>query len=423
MMNNLWSSNHPRSFWQTQHDFSDEVWQNAIAKALPLLGLTTIQTDIDSVLALTLGEGRFGQDHWELGLLKRTYYLVKPLIPRLLTCQLRKIYNYIDKVDENWPIERRYVDFFSEVLRQVLILNSCEEVIIKSFWPNHHRFAFVLTHDIETAAGQEFAETVADMEESLGFRSLFNFVPEGYKLNYKLMDNLRQRGFEIGVHGLRHDGRLFNSKSSFMQNASRINKYLKEWKAVGFRAELTHRQPEWMQSLEIEYDLSFFDTDPFEPIPGGAMGIWPFFLGHFVELPYTLAQDYTLTSILGQNSPRIWLEKVDFIEKYHGLALINTHPDYLKSKFVWNVYYEFLVEMKKRGCYWQALPSNVAKWWKTRVNSALEVGLAGVPLSRVFLDGENIKIEDKDSGGWEFIRADIMSSTPRAGDSVEISGH
>ena len=31
-----------------------------------------------------------------------------------------------------------------------------------------------------------------------------------------------------------------------------------------------------MQALEIEYDLSFFDTDPCEPIPGGTMSIWPF---------------------------------------------------------------------------------------------------------------------------------------------------
>ena len=129
------------------------------------------------------------------------------------------------------------------------------------------------------------------------------------------MDSLRQRGFEVGVHGLRHNGRLFDSKSSFMQYANRINSYAKKWSAAGFRSELTFRQPEWMQALEIEYDLSFFDTDPFEPICGGTMSIWPFFIGHFVELPYTLVQDYTLTSVIGENSPRLWLEKVDFIKK------------------------------------------------------------------------------------------------------------
>ena len=82
-----------------------------------------------------------------------------------------------------------------------------------------------------------------------------------------------------------------------------------EFGAVGFRAPLTIRNPEWMQALNIEYDLSFFDTDPFEPIPGGTMSIWPFFTGHFVELPYTLVQDYTLVSVLGEDYPKNMVRK------------------------------------------------------------------------------------------------------------------
>jgi hypothetical protein len=103
-----------------------------------------------------------------------------------------------------------------KVMQLILQQGGYKEILFKSFWPIHGRFAFVLTHDIETAAGQEFVETVAGLEEELGFHSLFNFVPERYKLDYKLMENLRQRGFEIGVHGLKHDGRLFDSKAAFM---------------------------------------------------------------------------------------------------------------------------------------------------------------------------------------------------------------
>jgi hypothetical protein len=132
-----------------------------------------------------------------------------------------------------------------------------------------------------------------------------------------------------------------------------------------------HRHPEWMQDLEVEYDLSFFDTDPYEPIPGGTMNIWPFFIGHFVELPYTLVQDHTLTSILGEKTPQIWLDKVDFIEEYHGMALVNSHPDYLREKNTWDVYLQFLMEMKERGGYWRALPCEVASWWRVRSTEAL----------------------------------------------------
>jgi hypothetical protein len=392
MNTNLWCKNGPRDFWQVQPDPGDEDWQNAVNFAYPWLGLPDGQTDIDTVLNMTLGEGRFGKGHWNLGALKKGYYLVKPLVPRPLSRRLRQIYQGGAIKQEGWPVERRYVDYLWVGMRQVLIQSGQKELFIKCFWPNHCTFAFVLTHDVETAAGQEFVKVVADLEESLGFHSSFNFVPNNYKLDLKLMDDLRQRGFEVGVHGLNHDGKLFDSKSSFMQKSASINKYLKEWGAVGFRAELTLRQPEWMQALDIEYDLSFFDTDPFEPVPGGTMSIWPFFIGHFVELPYTLVQDNTLTSVLGEKSPRIWLEKVDFIEEYHGMALINSHPDFLKSKPTWNVYCDFLNEMKNRNSYWHALPCEVARWWKGRSVQESNTSTSGVTLSKALLDGENIKI-------------------------------
>ena len=37
--------------------------------------------------------------------------------------------------------------------------------------------------------------------------------------------------------------------------------------------------------------------------------------------------------ILKEKTPRIWLEKVDFIEQYRGMALVNVHRDYLISDF------------------------------------------------------------------------------------------
>jgi hypothetical protein len=123
-----------------------------------------------------------------------------------------------------------------------------------------------------------------------------------------------------------------------------------------------------MQALDIEYDLSFFDTDPWEPIPGGTMSIWPFIVGHFVELPYTLAQDNTLVNVLGEHSPRIWLDKVNFLKQYHGIALVNTHPDYLCEPAAWQVYHDFLLAMRAGSDYWHALPREAARWWRYRHN-------------------------------------------------------
>jgi len=366
-MTNLWSRNGPDQFWLCDPALSNRKWQDAFQKSLPILGLAG-GTTTGELLAFTLGESRFGPGHWSLSLPKRLYYDLKPILPRSLIRLLRRNYNdpLAESIKDNWPIDPRYPAFQWEVMRQLLVASGMSRISHRRFWPGTNRFAFVLTHDVETATGQSFVRNVADLEEGMGFRSSFNFVLERYPLDMKLIQELRERGFEVGCHGLKHDGKLFSSKREFIRRVARINARMKDHGMVGFRAPLTHRNPEWMQSLEIEYDLSFFDTDPFEPIPGGAMSIWPFFIGRFVELPYTLVQDYTLTSILGETTPRIWLEKVDFIEKYHGMALVNSHPDYLRLDNTWSVYHQFLQTMKNRPGYWHALPREVERWWRKR---------------------------------------------------------
>lgn len=363
---NLWSQNHPRNFWHCHPDPPGEIWQNAIEVSLPILGLDSSSVTLDSFLELSLGESRFGPNHWRLSLPKRMYYILKPLLPRVLTRFLRQHYQNPKQVAKqiSWPIEDHYVKFLWNVLAEVL--KSVPNVKPAPLWPDGHRFAFILTHDVEDADGQKFIPAVADLEEEFGFRSSFNFVPERYPIDLGLVDELRQRGFEIGIHGLKHDGKLFSSRKEFERRAERINKYLREFDAVGFRSPLTHRNPEWMQALNIEYDLSFFDADPFEPIPGGTMNVYPFFIGHFVELPYTLVQDYTLTAVLNQHTPNLWLDKVEFLREVHGMVLLNSHPDYLRSPENFRIYSAFLSAMHIQNDAWHALPRDAACWWRVR---------------------------------------------------------
>jgi hypothetical protein len=124
-----------------------------------------------------------------------------------------------------------------------------------------------------------------------------------------------------------------------------------------------------MQDLNIEYDLSFFDTDPFEPIPGGTMSIWPFKIGRFIELPATLVQDNTLVNQLGEKTPELWFTKVEYLRRYHGMVLLNSHPDYLIKNSVWKVYEEFLQRMHEFNDCWNGLPRDAARWWKFRTEN------------------------------------------------------
>ncbi len=246
-------------------------------------------------------------------------------------------------------------------------------------WPDGKRFALVLTHDVEGQRGLTSVKQLAELEMELGFRSSFNFIPEGeYTVPAALRTWLTDRGFEVGVHDLHHDGLLFSSSKGFRRKAQQINNYLKEWNAVGFRSAFMLRNLGWIQELNIRYDASTFDTDPFEPEPYGVETIYPFYVegtnGHegYVELPYTLPQDSTLFLLLKHPKfRRIWREKLNWIAECGGMALLNVHPDYVvfggkshSSNYPADLYLEFLSWLKQEhaGKYWHVLPAEVARF-------------------------------------------------------------
>ena len=393
----LYRENTPAAFWRLllEPPPSSAEWDTAVRAAAAHLppAVTAAGLDLDTLLVNTLGEGQFGPGHWELGALKRAYYGVKPLVPRRLAVLLRRLYraSMTRSADLGWPIEPGYARFLWEVAQQIRNLRRQPALPFIHFWPEGHRYAFVITHDVETGEGQQLARELAELDASYGFHSSFNFVAEDYRLDLDLIEELRERGFEVGVHGVHHDGRAFCSRAEFLRQAQRINRHLKRLDAVGFRTPLTHRHPEWMQALDVEYDLSFFDTDPFEPLSGGTMSLWPFTIGRFLELPYTLVQDYTLTAILKETTPRIWLQKVDFISAYHGLALVNTHPDYLKVGQTRRVYESFLAAMRSRADFWNALPFEAARWWRARTTASSLAELPGAVAGVIGEDG-NISV-------------------------------
>src|SRR5665213_496096 len=196
-------------------------------------------------------------------------------------------------------------------------------------WPDGRQFALVLTHDVEGVKGLRRVEQVMELERRLGFRSSFNLVPgEEYEVSDQLIGALDRSGFEVGVHGLEHDGKLYSSKASFARKTAKINAYLKRWGAQGFRSPLMQHRLGWLHRLNVEYDSSTFDTDPFEPEYDGVRTIFPFWVSGpdgtgFVELPYTMAQDFTLFVVLRETNIDIWKKKLDWIVQRGGMALLN----------------------------------------------------------------------------------------------------
>jgi hypothetical protein len=243
----LYAANTPANFWRVlaEPPPSPADWAAAVRAAAVLLPEAARKAGdtVGPLLSRTLGEGQFGAQHWQIGAARRFYYVVKPALPRWSTRWLRRMHRLSSekRFPLDWPIEERYAAFQWEIVRQLMQRTGRRSLPFIHFWPHGHRYAFVLTHDVETAAGQDQVRALADLDASFGFRSSFNFVPERYRLDRALISELRARGFEVGVHGLTHDGKLFSSYRGFMQRAQRINRHLKELGAAGFRAPLTLR--------------------------------------------------------------------------------------------------------------------------------------------------------------------------------------
>jgi glycosyltransferase involved in cell wall biosynthesis len=318
----------------------------------------------------------------------RLYYRIKPYLPWGFRMALRRIVarRKLKDCGDIWPINKA----------------AGSSPVGWPGWPEGKKFAFVLTHDVEGPEGLAKCRRLMQLEKELGLRSAFNFIPEGdYAVSREQREELSQNGFEIGVHDLHHDGKLFQTRQDFSKNAREINRYLKEWGAAGFRSGFMLREMGWLEDLNIQYDASTFDTDPFEPQPDGTGTIFPFWIPRsksgiwdhrpvtrymgsvqpsasslelsesgYVELPYTLAQDSTLFLVMRESTPAIWLQKLDWIAGRGGMALVNVHPDYLRfpdepfspRTYPVALYVELLKHVSNHhaGDYWQPLPREAA---------------------------------------------------------------
>jgi hypothetical protein len=96
----------------------------------------------------------------------------------------------------------------------------------------------------------------------------------------------------------------------------------------------------------------------------------------YVELPYTLPQDFTLFIIFHEKNIDIWKRKLDWIAGHGGMALLITHPDYMNfnngrlgaEEYPAHYYGQLLTYIKERyaGQYWNPLPKEMARFWSAR---------------------------------------------------------
>jgi len=303
---------------------------------------------------------------------RKAYGLVRPFLPVPVRRHLQRVHvrGFKDIRFPDWPVDRTVDRIFEELLTLSLRALGVPAIPFIWFWPEGHSSAAIVTHDVETAAGRDFCSELMSMDDRRGIKSAFQIVPEErYEVTPAFLRELKERGFEVNVHDLNHDGNLFSSREQFLLRAARINEYGRLYGASGFRSGVLYRNQAWFDALDFSYDMSIPCAAHLEAQRGGCCTVMPFFIGKLLELPLTTAQDYSLFHLLGDYSLDLWMRQIRMLVDAHGLISCISHPDYLRKKRARRSYeslLDFLAHLRIHAGVWLTLPSEVDRWWRER---------------------------------------------------------
>lgn len=337
---------------------------------------------------------------------RSAYYFMRPLLPVRVRKHLQKAHleGWQDISFPRWPVDASVDTLMEKLLALAIKSRGGESIPFIWFWPEGANGCAIMTHDVETQLGVDLCSKLMDMNEEFSVPSSFQVVPEErYPVPATYLEGIRRRGFEVNVHDLNHDGRLYWDFEEFKRRAQKINRYGKEFGAAGFRAGVLYRNQDWYRMLDFEYDTSVPSVAHLDPQRGGCCTVMPYFVGDMVELPLTATQDYSLFHILNDYSTALWEQQFKIILAKHGLINVIVHPDYINGPREEAVYRDLLqlyCRVRKEENVWIALPKEVNRWWRQRSrmklvaeNGQWQIEGAGKERARIALaslDGDRV---------------------------------
>jgi len=310
-------------------------------------------------------------------LLSKLYYSLRPFLPASLRIPLQRMYfrGWESITFPGWPLDLTVERLLETGLRLCMKSRGIDALPFIWFWPDGASSATILTHDVETTQGRDFCPRLMDIDESFEFRSAFQIVPEKrYPVTAEFLQEIRDRGHEINVQDLNHDGTLFRDRDQFLSRAKAINEYGRAWGAKGFRAAILYRNTSWYDALEFEYDMSVPNVGHLDPQRGGCCTAFPYFVGGILELPVTTTQDYTLFHILREHRIDLWKTQAKLVMEKHALLHFIIHPDYLldnRAQSMYRALLAFLSELESEHKMWIPLPNQINEWWRQRSKMTL----------------------------------------------------
>jgi len=306
------------------------------------------------------------------GLIRRLYYIIRPFLTVALRKHLQRLYlgDWEQISFPNWPVDTTVENLEEQLLVLSMKSRNLTKIPFIWFWPKGALSCTAVTHDVESAAGWNACSDLMDLDDSFGIKSAFQVIPEErYRVSHAQLDALKERGFELNIHDLNHDGNLMTDRDEFLRRAPKINRHGKTYGALGFRTAVLYRNIDWFDALDFAYDMSIPNVAHLDPQRGGCCTVFPFFNGNMIELPVTMSQDYSLFNILNDYSINLWKRQISLIRKKHGLMQMIVHPDYISGAAERRVYADllgYLSELREEGETWIALPAEVAAWWRLR---------------------------------------------------------
>ncbi len=310
-------------------------------------------------------------------LVRAAYYMLRPCFPVTLRKHLQTAWlkDWKTIPFPQWPVDGTVDQMFEWLMRNAIKATGLERIPFVWFWPDGLSSCAIMTHDVETDAGLKYCGELMDMDDAYGIKSSFQLVPDArYVVSDEVRASFTRRGFEVNVHDLKHDGRLFNDYNDFRESAVRINEFGDRFESKGFRSAILYRNQDWFGELRFSYDMSVPNVGHLDPQRGGCCTVMPYFVGDILEIPVTTTQDYSLFHVLQTYSHDLWAEQISQIMKRHGLISFIVHPDYLNSDRAVNTYkllLQTLADLRDQSGLWTALPRDVDTWWRQRSNLEL----------------------------------------------------
>lgn len=350
---------------------------------------------------------------------RKLYYLIRECLPISVRRHLQKVYlrDWQELPFPAWPVDFTVDNLHEAFLRLLMETSGTKKLPFIWFWPDGAPTCLIMTHDVETLGGRKFTFKLMDLDDSYGIKASYQVIPQKrYDVPDEYVSEIRSRGCEFNIHDLTHDGRLFQDRAECLRQAAKINAYVRQYNAHGFRAGSMYRNQDWYDVFEFSYDMSVPNVAHLEPMRGGCCTVMPYFIGNVVELPLTTTQDYSLFNILNDYSINLWKRQATLIAEKHGLMSFVAHPDYLLERRARDVFESLLNYLRQtidRDKIWAALPGEVDRWWRARSqmklvqkNSAWQIEGAGADRARVafaVIEGDRLVYEV--SGAPEYIRA------------------